>query len=144
MAKSDDQPVHIRKPDRARPPGTAGEVIATRFENIAAELAKAQGAQDGQPYHVDISEPGQSYEVRIAIDADAAKVEVGDGLINVQGLMGPDGETKRSFTVPGDLEADLVETRIDNGSLVIVLPRTAETMRAVRQLEHRSRQYFEK
>jgi hypothetical protein len=92
-----------------------------------------------QAFPVQVSEAGQSFEVRIKMGASHANAEVDNGLIHVRGI--PSGArddettTHRAFDVPGDLERSLVKVQVEEGDLVVTIPRTAETTRVVRQLE---------
>lgn len=146
MATDKERPVHIRDPDRARPPGHAGEAIVSDFRDMALELSRLSSAEaarsDGgsrRACAVDVSETAYGYRIVLRTGARDLAVDVADGLFHVHGLKDASeggAAVSRSFTVPGDLEMDLVKFTVSNeGDLDILLPRTAETTRAVRQLE---------
>ncbi len=134
MTVSKDTPVHIRSPERARPPGKAGEAIISRFEDIAAELSRAMAMK--QTPKVEVNEPEHSFEVRITLGVQGLTAQVENGLVHVNGLPDPDGgQTSRTFTVPDDFERSLVDVKVENDTLIVVLPRTPETTRVVRHLQ---------
>ncbi len=127
-------PIHIREPDRARPPGKAGEPIISKFVDISSELSSVIGSNCSAT----VAEPADSFRVCIDLNTDGASAEVENGLIHVHRLPNAEGGgdlVSRAFTVPDDLERSLIDVNVDGRSLVITLPRTAETTRIVRQLE---------
>lgn len=133
MGQSDNRPVHISNPGRARPPSTEGETIVSRFEDIGQVL---EAARKGDSVDVRVDETERTFEVRANLGGGSPAARVDNGLIHVENLDAGDGDTtRRSFTVPDDLEADLVTAQCEGATLIVTLPRTNETTRIVRHIQ---------
>ncbi len=133
MGQSDNRPVHVSKPDRARPPGAEGETIVSRFEDIAQVL---EAARKGDSADVRVEETERNFEVRANLGGGSPVARIGDGVIHIENLDAGNGDTtRRSFTVPDDLEADLVTAKCEGATLIVTLPRTNETTRIVRHIQ---------